>query len=112
MQFFSFYYIKLLVIYIIIASTGTQRRQGRSKNAALQVKIWENGGHPLPIMIPPHLWEPVGEYCSVFKTELGLIACMYATVVVDRWKNITDSTKLQWYIRIRVIVLYVSLSGR
>ena len=111
MQFFSFYYIKLFLIYISTASTGTQRGRGKSKNAELQVKIRENGGRSLPIMIPPHLWEPVGEYCAVFKTELGIIARMYATAAVDRWENITDSTKLQWYTRIRVIVLYVSLSG-
>ena len=63
-------------------------------------------------MIPTDLWVPVGEYCSVFKAELGIIARMYATAAVAGWEDVMSTMKLQWYTRIRVIVLYVSLSYR
>ena len=78
-------------------------------NAALDKKLAQNGGRPLPIVIPLDLWEPVGENCAVFKTELGIIARMDATSALSQWEDITDSMRRQWYTRIQVMILDGSL---
>ena len=68
------------------------KRRGRGlahgyKSAHL---VQTRGGQKLPILLPPEVRRPLGEFYSEFLIEIGVVVHDMAPLTVKKWSEITD----------------------
>ena len=92
-----------------MALVSTKKGRGRFKNLDLQKELAKNGGRRIPIVIPPGLKEPVGQWDQLFKTEVGIIVKMNPPVAAGTWDQIPEQVLSGWHRRIQVIFVIFAI---
>ena len=59
----------------------------------------------MPILLPPVVGRPLGEFRSEFLTEVEVVVRDMAPLMVRKWRDITDAQKIPLIDRLQVSVL-------
>ena len=94
-------YVNARFMYVLLkGSSKSKKRRGKTKGLRL-AKIRKEGER-FDVLIPSHLNRAVGDFSTMFGTELGVIVRQCAPLQAVSWETIDDALKCWMITHIRV----------